>query len=443
MRVKREDAGNGQVALHIEVESEEMERSLDRAYRRLVGRVNVPGFRKGKAPRVLVERYLGREVLVEEALERLIPEIYEQAIQEQGLEPITQPQIEITRRDPPIFTARVALRPPVELGDYKSIRVPYEPVEITQAQVDEVLERLRWQQAPWEPAVRPVRFGDLVTMDVENSVDGGEPSSQKNIQYQVMENSSVPLPGFAQEIVGMTADQEKGFSLAFPTEHANKDLAGKTYAFKVVVREVKEKRLPELDDGFARSLGQGFDSLEQLRDRIFSDLLRRAEVQAQERYEEKVIDSVVELANVELPPLLVEQEVAYLVEEQARLFQGGEGGVDAYLSRIGKSEAELKEELQPVARKRLMRSLVLSEIAARENIEVAPEEVEAEIQDRLSRAGHGVEEARRRLSSPEGRRSIEQWLLRRKTVHRLRDIAKGERPEEVTRSSQFQDGGKR
>lgn len=431
MKVTTESTENSQVVLQVEVEPEEMEKSLEKAYKRIVNKVNIPGFRKGKAPRTLVERYIGREALVEEALEPLIPEMYGRAIEEQKLEPLIVPQIEIVGRDPAVFKAKVVLRPPVKIGDYHSLSIPPQPVEVTQEQVDKALQELRERQAVWEPVERAVASGDLVIVDVQSTVEGQETSNQKGVQYIVTEVSAVPVAGFAEQLAGMAVGQEKEFELIFPAEHSNPELAGKSCAFKVTLQEVKEKKLPELDDAFAQSLGEGFTSLEDLRQRIFSNLLLRAQEEARAAYEEKVIDSAVEMAELELPPLLVEHEVDHLFEDEANLFKRMGGGMENYLKRVGKTEAQMKEELQPAAAKRLMRSLVISEIGKLEKIGVTPEEVDAEIEKRISAAGQRSDEMRRWYGTSEGRSSVERYLPTRKTLDRLIEVAQNKSSEEA------------
>lgn len=423
MKVSTERIENSQVVLNIEVEPEEVESSLELAYRRLVKNTAIPGFRKGKAPRALLERFIGKEALLDDALEHLVPEVYAQAIEEQGIEVIAQPQIEVTQTDPVIFKATVAIRPSIELGDYRQIRLSQETVVVADDEVAAAMEQLRYQQAPWVPAERPVQFGDLVTIDVEGSLDGEMILNEKGTEYHVLQNLPMPVPGFAEELSGMERGREKEFSLSFPAEHQVKELAGKEYRFKVNASEIKEKKLPELDDEFAKSTGRGYDTLDSLREQVAADLKARAEARARKELEEKAVEAAVEKARLEFPPILVEEEIDHMLSDQAGQFRGGRQGMEEYLRNMGKTSDELREELRPEATRRVTHSLVLSKLAEEEKIEVSPAEVDADVETMVRGAGEKGEELRRLFASAPARQSIERALLTRKTVQRLIEIS--------------------
>ncbi len=420
MKVSTERLENCQVVLNIETEPHEVERSLEVAYRHLVKRTSVPGFRKGKAPRALLERHLGREAILGEALEHLIPEAYNQAIQEQGIDAIAQPEIEIIQTDPVVFKATVAVRPTVELGDYRQIRLTPEGVEVGEEQIDEVVEQIRHQHAIWEPVERAVSFGDLVTIDVECSINGKPFLAQKGAQYHVIQDSPSPVPGFAEKLVGMEKG-EKEFTISFPPDYAISELAGKEYLFKVLLAEVKEKRLPELGDDFAKGVGEGFETVELLRKRIAADLKSRAEEIAKRRFEERVVEKVIDDAKLEFPPILVEREIDRLIAERVE----SRIGLDDYLRGVKMTREELRDELRPLATKRVTRSLVLGKVAEEEKMEVGAAEIDAEIEAMAKRAGEQADEIRRIFSSPSSRQSLERMLIARKTVERLVAIASG------------------
>jgi len=423
VKVSTERIENSQVVLNIEVEPEEVENSLELAYRRLVKNTAIPGFRKGKAPRALLERFIGKEALLDDALEHLVPEVYNQAIEEQGIEVIAQPQIEVTQTDPVIFKATVAIRPAIELGDYRQIRLAQETVVVAEDEVAAAMEQLRYQQAPWVPAERPVQFGDLVTIDVEGSLDGEMILNEKGTEYQVLQNLPMPVPGFAEELSGMEGGEEKEFSLSFPAEHQVKELAGKEYRFKVNASEIKEKKLPELDDEFAKSTGRGYDTLDSLREQVAADLKARAEARARKELEKKAVEAAVEKARLEFPSILVEEEIDRMLSDQAGQFRGGRQGMEEYLRNMGKTSDELREELRPEATRRVTHSLVLSKLAEEEKIEVSPAEVDADVETMVRGAGERGEELRRLFASAPARQSIERTLLTRKTVQRLIEIS--------------------
>jgi len=434
MKVSTETLENRQARLTIEVAPEETESSLDKAYRRLSKKMVVPGFRKGKAPRSIMELHLGKDVLLEEALEDLIPETYQKALEEQGLEAIGQPEIEIVERQPVKYKATVSLKPIIDLGDYRYVRLEPEKAEVTQEEVDKVIEQLRQQQAPWEPVEGPVSFDDLVTMDVKGTVSDKVTVDQSSIQYQVVQDSRRPVAGFAEKLEGMVKGETREFSLPFPEDYPDKKMVGKEGSFKVTVSEVKRKALPDLNDEFAKSLGEDFDSLDSLRQRVTQQLQKIAEDTARRRFEEKALDIVVRFAKVQYPPVMLEHELEHLLEEQAR--QLGQRGLEDYLKNINKTKEQLKEELKPTAAARLTRSLVLGKMAEEEKIEVSHEEIDAEIEKLAQMAGERADDLRRGLATGEAHHSVEQRLLVKKTLERLAQIAAGQVKKESQASAE-------
>jgi len=428
MKVSAETLENRQTRLTIEVAPEEVESSMDKAYRRLSKKVVVPGFRKGKAPRSIMELHLGKEVLLEEALEDLIPETYNKALEEQGLEAIGQPEIEIVERQPVKYKATVSLKPIIDLGDYRFVRLEPEKAEVTQEEIDKVIEQLRQQQAPWEPVEGPVSFDDLVTMDVKGTVADEVIVDQKGIQYQVLRESRRPVAGFAEKLEGMAKGETREFNLSFPEDYPDKKVVGKEGSFKVTVSEIKRKTLPEVNDEFAKSLGEEFDNLDSLRQRVTQQLQKMAEDAAQHRFEEKALDTVVGFSKVVYPPVMLEHELEHLLEDQAR--QLGQRGLEDYLKNINKTKEQLKEELKPAATERLTRSLVLGKLAEEEKIAVEPQEIEAEIEKLAQMAGERADDLRKGLSTPDARYSIAQRLLVKKTLERLALIASGQAKKE-------------
>ncbi len=255
MKVTKEKTENSQVFLTIEMEPQEIEESMAESYQRLAKRANIPGFRKGKAPRAILERYLGRDNVLEDALNHLLPQACEKAIKEQQVEAIARPEIEVVQTDPVIFKAKVPLVPMVQLGDYQSVKMKPDPVKVTAANVNEVIEQLRHQNATWESVERAVKFGDLAVFNLESQMDGSPFINREGVQYLVMQDSSSPAPGFAKELIGMKKGDEKNFNIRFPEDYAQKEVAGKEAHFTVKMLEVKQEILPELNDEFAAQLG--------------------------------------------------------------------------------------------------------------------------------------------------------------------------------------------
>src|SRR3990172_2496843 len=247
-----------------------MERSIDRAYRRLVQRVDVPGFRKGKTPRHMLERHLGRDRLVREAIDILIPEAYEKAIDDENIDPIDQPVIELVKDEPLSFKATVPVRPTVELGDYQSFRAAREPVTVDAKEVDAAIGELRPRRAVQEPVERPLQTGDIVRADVRAVVEGREVYAEEDTEFHLREGATVLLPGFAEGVIGAPKGVAKEFELTMPA--GSQPLSGKTANFTVTVKEVKQERLPEVNDDFAREVGEGFPSLQALRDQLQTNI---------------------------------------------------------------------------------------------------------------------------------------------------------------------------
>jgi len=375
VKVTKDKTENSQVFLTVEMEPVEVEDSLEEAYHRLVKKTNVPGFRKGKAPRVMLERQIGKEGLLEDALNTLIPRAYENAVKEQEIEAFARPSIEITQTDPLVFKATVPLPPRVELGDYRSIQMTPEPVELSEDSVSSVIEGLRHQQAIWEPVERAVGSNDIVILDVESTVDDKPFINQNGAQYQVLENQPLPVPGFAGQLLGMRRDEEKEFRLQIPSDYSKSELAGKETLFRVKVSEVKQESLPELNDEFAKGIAPNFDFFFQAEDGIRDSVASR--------------------------------------------------GLGDVYKRQNKTREELREELRPLATKRVIRSLVLGKVSDEEKIEVSGPEIDAEIEDMIKGAAEDKrDEFKASLNAPQFRESIGTLLVRRKTVQRLIEIAK-------------------
>jgi trigger factor len=421
VKVTAEKTEGRQAYLTIEIEPAEVEDALETSYQRLVKKTNIPGFRKGKAPRAVLERHIGKEGLFDEALNTLIPQAYEKAIKEQEIEPFAQPHIEIAQTDPVVFKAVVPLRPTIELGDYRNIQATAEPVEVTEDNTNAVIEQLRHQHATWEPVERAVELNDLVVLDIESSIDDQPFINQKGAQFQVVQDIIFPAPGFSQQLLGMEIDGEREFQLEFPADYPRDEMAGKTASFKVKVSEIKQEKLPEITDEFAQTVNQEFKTLDALREQVTTNLKLRAEEKARADLEEKAIDKAVELSQVEFPPILVEVEIDRLLNQQLQRWQAG--GLDEYLKSINKTEDELREELRPLATERVTRSLVLGKITEEEKIEADDSEIDAEIENTMKGASTEEESFSRFLGTPQGREAVWRSLITRKTVQRLVEIA--------------------
>lgn len=432
MKVTKEKVENSQAYLTIEMEAADMEEGYQDAYRHLVQKANIPGFRKGKAPRAVVERTLGKAAMLEEAIDHMIPEAYRKALEEQKIEPYAQPEVEITKAEPLEFKVVVPLQPTITLGDYKSIRVASETIDIKKENVDSVIEELRHQHATWEPVDRPVQYNDLAIIDIHADDNEDKPVVKRaGSQYQVLKDSITPAPGFADQIVGMKKEEKKEFDLKFPDDYPSKQLAGKQAHFKVTLHEIKEEKMPELNDDFAKQISTQFNTIEDVRQEAEKSLKLRAEENACMKYEEQVINTAVEQSKIEYPPVTIDIEVQRILNEQDRQMQMSGQNLDDYLKSINKTAQQLVDDLKPIAKRNVEASLVLSKICEEEKIEVTEEEIQNGMSNMVRSLGtqDKIDELIKMLDTPKTRQSITQSLKTRKTIERLTDIAKN-KPEE-------------
>lgn len=418
MKVTTQRLPESQVLLEIEIDPDQMERSLDKAYRRLSQKVEVPGFRKGKTPRNMLERHVGRGRLVQEAIDILIPEAYNKAIEDEDIDAIAQPDIELVKDEPLSFKATVAIRPDVDLGDYTTLRVPREAPDLAKKDVDAAIDELRRRYALHEPVDRAVQAGDFVTADVRVEIDGREVFKDEDAEFQLRDGATVLLPGFSEGLTGMKKGEKKEIEVNVPDGEGQ--LAGKTGTATTTVKEVKEEKLPDLNDEFAGQVGEGFASLSALRERVQTDMRERLEGKAEEEYRNEAVGALVEHAKkLEFPPVLVDREIERIVHDQAH--QAGME-LDRYLELIKRSPQELVDDLKPAATERVRRSLVLSQLAVDEKIEVEDADVDAEIERLVESSGPQGDQMRKIFDSPDAKASIGRSLLTRKTLERLVEI---------------------
>ena len=430
MKLNAEDLDNRRIALSIEAEAGEIDKSLDEAYHHLVKEVSVPGFRKGKAPRVILEQRIGKGALLQEALEHLVPQLYKEAVQSENLEPIAEPELEITQSEPLIFRAIVSLKPEVKLGDYHNIKLDAGPaVEVTDDEVSSAIEKLRREQGVWVPVDRGAKLGDLVTMSILANVDEKPWLDHKDILYEMDRDSHTPVPGFASCLEGTEKNKETSFSLSIPDDYPIAEMRGKEASFRVTVSEIKEKELPELNDEMAKGVGYG--GLEDMKEKVTALLRTRAESRNRLELQQKALDALVGMSEVSYPSVLEDEEVSGLLKSEAQRL--GFKEIADYVNRAHKMEEETRQELRPVAKKRLVQGLVLGELAEQERIEISASDVDNRIDEIVSGA-EDKEKARQFFSLPQFRQSIEQSLRSQKTIDRLlqiavgdsKDIAKGE-----------------
>ncbi|MBI2917172.1 MAG: trigger factor [Chloroflexi bacterium] len=418
MKVTAERLPESQVLLTIEAEPAEWEAARNRALKELSGKVNIPGFRRGKTPLQLVERFLGRETVLKEVADDLVPELYERAIQQNGLEPVDQPQLEVVSTEPLTVKATVPIKPTVTLGDYSKIEVEEEKLEVPELEVVRGVEAVRVRQAPWQPfGNRPAHYGDTVTLKIEARENGAVLLDEEAWEYLLLPDNVAPVPGFARQIEGLLPGASKDFSLAFPANDPRKQLAGKTFTFSVTIVEAKEKALPALDDEFAKAAG--FDSLAALREKVTADVRSQVDAAAKARFEEKVVDALVAQARIEYPLAMVEREIDRMLQDQADELRRGRLNLDDYLKSMKKTVDQYRADLRAPAELRLKRSLALAKVTEAEGVKVGPEEVDAEVRYWSERAGEQLAEVGNVFDRPEFRDTLERRLAVRKTVDLL------------------------
>lgn len=421
--VTHEQVERSQVAISIEAERNEVEESLDKAYRRLAKKVSVPGFRKGKTPRNILEQHLGQDSLFEEALEQLIPDLYRQAIKSEKIAVIAQPKIEIVQKEPLVFKATVPVKPTVNLGNYRQVKI--EPVseeianfKIDSEMVDEILTQIQQQQTSWSPVDHPVQLGNAVTFNIKVVVEDKILLDRKDMTYEITERAPFPLPGFAEAMAGMQKNEEKSFSISVPEDYDSKEMAGKDCLFDVFVSEIKEKNLPAIDDELA--INTGHDSLDVLKQKIAADLQARAEKEKEDDLRQKVVAAVTDSAEVDYPEVMEERELDWLLKEDAR--RTGHSDVAGFLALIKKTEDEYKEALRPAAQQRVKQALVLEKVAEEEKIAVEDSDIENKISELLEN-NSDRENMEKFFAMDSVKESLKDSLLMQKTVKYLVQMA--------------------
>ena len=414
------------VALHIEVDESELSAAMDQAYKRLVHKVAIPGFRKGHAPRPLLERHVGKEYLLDEALEKLVPDVYAQAILEAGIEPIDHPHIDIEEmvEDKLLkLVAKVEVTPEVILHEYMGIPVERVVERVTDAKVDEVLDHMRDEQAQVVTVDREVvEQGDFALIDFTGFVDGKPFAGGASKNYMLEIGGGRFIPGFEEQVVGMAVGEERVVKTTFPTDYRATNLAGKEAEFQVVLHEIKTRQLPALDDEFAKSLGE-FETLADLRKQILSNLESEAKSQAEQQMRSNLVDAAAAAAEVEVAEIQVKREAQRRTYEfgQRLAYQGLDP--ERFLNADNPEAASLRAELTKQAESAVRHRLVLSAIAAKEGIASAPEEVDAEIERMALGDTAHAEEIRRSYAEPDQRAGLEEAMRLEKVVDFLAENA--------------------
>ena len=370
------------VKLVIESTAEEFEAGLNTAYNKNKSKISLPGFRKGKAPRKMIEKMYGAEVFYEDAANSIIPDAYAKAADECGLELVSQPKINVTQLEagkPFIFEAVVATKPEVELGQYKGVEVTKADIEATDADVEEELKRVQDQNSRTVAVTdRAVKDGDNTVIDFEGFVDGVAFEGGKGTDYPLTIGSHSFIDTFEDQIIGMNIGDEKEINVTFPEEYHVDDLKGKPAMFKVSVKEIKEKQLPELNDEFAQDVSD-FDTLAEYKDDLKNKIADRKSREAKAKQEDEAIAKIIESSKMDIPDAMVDTQVNRMVEDFAQRLQQQGLSVEQYFQYTGMTADKIMEEMKPEAVKRIQSRLVLEAVVKAENIETSDEEFEAEL----------------------------------------------------------------
>ena len=382
MSVQVENLEKNMAKLTIEVAAEEFEKGVQAAYMKNKNKITIPGFRKGKAPRVMIEKMYGTGIFFEDAANALIQREYPKAADESGLDIVSYPEIDVVQVEKGksfIFTAEVAVKPEVTLGEYKGLEVEVAPVEVTE---EEVAAELKREQENNSRTIdvddRAVAEGDMVTLDFEGFVDGEAFEGGKGTDYPLTIGSNSFIPGFEDQLVGAELNTEVEVNVTFPENYHANDLAGKPAVFKCTVKAIKVKELPELDDEFAKDVSE-FDTLDEYKADIEKNLRERKEGVAKREREDKAVDAVIANAQMDIPEAMIQNQIQQLMNDFVQRMQAQGLSIDQYYQFTGLDQAKIQEQMRPQALKRIQSRLVLEKVAEVENIQISDEKFEEEL----------------------------------------------------------------
>jgi trigger factor len=426
VKVTVEKLPDSEAVVEVDFSWDEVEKASEKAYRKLVQKVDVQGFRRGKAPRSLLERRLGKEYIYQEGLDDLMTETYRNALKEHDITPLAQPELDapvFEMGQPYHFSLKIPILTPVELGDYGSLHFEREEATITSEEVEQELESLRERQAKWEAVERPAQIGDRVTMDLKLTVDDESISDLKDNPFELTTERYGLFAGMDEHIVGMQAGESKTFTTTIPSDYSNEKLAGKEAQYAVTLHKIEVKELPELDDALAVQVSNDeYQTLEDLRKAISDNLLENKQRRIRDELREQVVNAVIDQSHFTLHPVLIREEAEDMLHQFTHLLEDQHMSLDQYLMLLKKSREEYLKELEPDAEKRVKRQLVLDEVIKKEEISVAPEEVEALFRA-YAQMGQNLPRTEEQI------RALARSLLREKAITRLVELTAGPEPE--------------
>ncbi len=418
MSLQVEKLEGNMAKLTIEVPAEDFEAAVEKAYQKSKNKINIPGFRKGKAPRKMIEQMYGKEIFFEDAANYAIPTAYAKAVDECTEEIVSQPKIDIEQAEagkPFIFTAEVALKPEVTLGTYKGVEVEKTDASVTDEEVDAAIERERESNARTVSVEdRAVQDGDLTVLDFEGFVDGEAFEGGKGENYPLTIGSNTFIPGFEEQLIGAEIDKEVEVNVTFPEDYQAQELAGKPAVFKCTIKEIKEKQLPDLDDEFAGEVSE-FETLAEYKEDVRKNLGEKKAEEAKLEKEDKVVDAIIADAKMDIPEAMLETQQRQMAEDFAQRIQMQGLSLDQYFQFTGLTRAAFLEQLKPQAEKRIQSRLVLEAVAKAENIEASDEEYDEEIKKMADAYQMDVEEINDMMGAYE-KKSVREDICIRKAA---------------------------
>jgi trigger factor len=425
VKVDTERKPGSQVVLSVEVDADQVLKTIDQAYFRLAPRVRIPGFRPGKAPRPMVEREIGWPTLRQEALDLILPSAYDAALDEAGLDPIDVPRVEVQQFDrgqPMRFTATVSIKPEIKLKEYKDIQVPRPRTEVTDKDVDDAVERLRSRFAELHSVDRPVQSGDFLSVDTHILRGGATLVGESQNDAQLEVDRDRLIPGLADGLIGQGLNETRDIRLKLPEDYPKRDLAGSDVTFRVTVKEIKERRLPALDDELAQQVGRG-STLEELRQELRDELLEAAHQADEQRFENDVLKALDERMEVEVPDALIEREVNRDIRDlESRLQEQLGMRLESYLQQTNSSLEVLRAERRPRAVQKVRLELALETVAEREGLSVSDDELEQAVNQAIADDPHPSHQRELRTADPV-KAYFRHQLLMRKTIDYLSALA--------------------
>ncbi|MGF9910304.1 trigger factor [Brevibacillus fortis] len=422
MAANWEKVENNQGVLTIEVDATQVDAALDQAFKKVVQKVQVPGFRKGKVPRKMFESRFGVESLYQDALDILLPTAYGQAVREAGIEPVDRPEVDVTQMEQGknlIFKATVTVKPEVKLGDYKGLSIEEKDFSVTEESVDAELKRMQERHAELVAVEEgAAQTGDIAVIDFEGFQDGVAFEGGKAEDYSLELGSGTFIAGFEEQLAGLNIGEEKEITVTFPEEYHSPNLAGKEAVFKVKLNSLKRKNLPALDDEFAKDVSE-FDTLEELKADTKKKLEEKTAQEKDQYVREQLVLKAAENAEIDLPAVMVEHELDQMVNEFGQRLQYQGMTLELYYQFSGMDESQLRDQLRADATSRVRTSLTLEAIGKAENIEATEEDVTAELEKLAGVYGRPADELRKIFSAQDGMAALYRDVQTRKTVDLL------------------------